>query len=189
MKQTLIRIAEAMGPSALLWGLGGSMALNLRGLDILPNDIDIFVSENDFAQARTICSTLGSLKDSGRTSRFCSSHYQKFVIDGVNVDLIGDFRIVCDFGVYHYPFDAQSIDTYVRLDQVDIPVMRLFDWYVLYTLMERDAVFLDTIASILWMRHPIKPETSLRLMKGLPLDFQKKLMHSLQRAQPEPRME
>ncbi|MFA5290495.1 MAG: hypothetical protein WC351_05580, partial [Candidatus Izemoplasmatales bacterium] len=70
MKQTLIRIAEAMAPYALLWGLGGSMALYLRGFDIVPKDIDIFVSGNDFAQAKTICSMLGSLKDTGRSSRF-----------------------------------------------------------------------------------------------------------------------
>jgi hypothetical protein len=70
MKQTLIRIAEAMAPSALLWGLGGSMALHVRGFDIVPNDIDIFVSGYDFAEVEVIFSTLGSLKDPGRSSRF-----------------------------------------------------------------------------------------------------------------------
>jgi hypothetical protein len=100
--------------------------------------------------------------------------------------LIGEFRIVCDFGVYHYPFDAQSIDTHVRLDHVHIPVMRLFDWYVLYTLMERDVALLDRIASDLWVRHAIMPETFSRLMKGLPLDTKKKIIHSLQPAHHEP---
>ena len=53
-------------------------------------------------------------------------------IDGVSIDLISVYRIRNERGMYEVPFDASSVAGYKQIEDVQVPLSSLEDWYVIY---------------------------------------------------------
>lgn len=135
MEQVLARIGTKFNEAGLIWGVGASMVLYYHGLGDHPSDIDLFVALPDWSVALQILQEMGEYQGSRPNANFPSKKFGEFVIDSVDVDLIGDFVIHHRDICYEYLFDEQSSPEKMIVRGVPIPVGTLEDWLVLYYLM------------------------------------------------------
>lgn len=134
----LKQIAQLFGERGVLWGLGGSLMLSLRGLVEKANDIDLVVAESDIERAHELLLTLGTGARYGAKHPNYSRYFYKHMISGVSVDVIGGYEIQHEQGMYEVPFDEMSIPDCTVLDGVQVPLMSLEDWFVIYSLIGRE---------------------------------------------------
>jgi len=142
LKKTLTKIAKLFNERNILWNVGGSMLLSHFGLHQQPHDIDIIVTKNDVGQASYVLEKLGDKKQVPKSDVFLSEFYQKYNIEGVEVDLIAGFKIKHSQGLYEYIPEFESTE---NQSGEDIVYACLEDWYILYQLMPKGKNKVDII--------------------------------------------
>lgn len=135
MFNTLCHIAKGLNHEGVIWAVGGSVLLNHYGLIDNPNDIDIIVSEMDVEKADYILGSLGEKKVKEKIDIYSTKTFYSYAIDRVEVDMMSGFIINHTTGKYEYTFDNQSISTKKLVNDIEIPMTSLEDWYILYQLM------------------------------------------------------
>lgn len=132
---TLAKIAKELNKEKILWAVGASLVLNNYGLIDNPNDIDILVDIKDIEKIDKILQTLGIKKSREKTDTYSTKYFYEYVIDGVDIDVMGGFIIKHVNGQYEYCFDNESITVIKNIDEIDIPLTSLEDWYIIYQLI------------------------------------------------------
>jgi len=95
IEKALAAIVRLLADVEADWVLGGSSGLMLRGLPLQarPNDIDLYVDDNDYDQIyerlKPFASDIRQLSECGNY-RSILSH---FVIEGISVELVGGFVV------------------------------------------------------------------------------------------------
>ncbi|MDQ0205373.1 nucleotidyltransferase domain-containing protein [Alkalicoccobacillus murimartini] len=136
MLETLKQLTISLQKENLTWAVGGSLMLTLRGIDHNPNDIDLLVSERDAASVKKILNSLAREIDLTSSSLiFSSTHFAKYSLGDIGIDLMSNFGVKHSEGLYVCPFDQSSITTHVSLQNTAVPLCALEEWYVLYSLM------------------------------------------------------
>lgn len=136
---TLAKIARQLNDANIVWALGASMMLYLRGIVEEAHDIDIMVAESDAEAARREMDGLGQLQPKTASGQYLTHTFLEYVVDGVDVDVISGFVIVKDGTAHEMPFDGSHIDQRETLLGVEIPLQSLADWQQYYELMGRSA--------------------------------------------------
>lgn len=131
----LSKIGKKFNEEDILWAVGASIVLNSYGLISSPNDIDILVNEDDIDEADRILKEMGKKKSSDKTNTYSTKYFYEYVIDDIDVDVMADFCINHKRGTFEYPFDNESISNWIKINNVDIPLTSLEDWYVIYQLI------------------------------------------------------
>lgn len=89
-----LHLVSSRFPKDAIWTVSCGTALALHGLDYRPNDLDIFAGRNDGARlAQTLADQPLLFPYRLRESDWCSSHWGRFMVEGVEVDVVGDFSI------------------------------------------------------------------------------------------------
>lgn len=130
--KTLSLIADRINGHKLTWGVGGSLLLSFYNIVEKPNDIDILVDESNAASFNEIMSSIGERKDALRSELFHTTHFSKYRMNGIDIDVMGGFAVQHDEGVYKISLQEESIVSHKTIYGVDIPLCALEDWYVLY---------------------------------------------------------
>lgn len=130
-------IAEKLNDLNVLWNIGASCMLFLRGVVSDFDDIDIMVEEKDATKVKCILETLGTLQPKKSTNQYLTTYFYEFEIAGVDVDLMAGYKVINLDKVYEFPFDEHHIDGLYRLDGIDIPLASIDDWFVYYKVMNR----------------------------------------------------
>lgn len=133
----LSKLAAEFNRQDILWAVGASLLLCLRGYVEDFHDIDLMVSTEDAAKAEEILLTFGTLQPSDK-GNFATKHFRKFTVDGVEVDLIGGFAIVCDGEVYDCDLQKDQITGQAEVCGQQIPLHSIPLWKHYYTLMGRE---------------------------------------------------
>lgn len=132
--ETLLYIAEKLNKTKATWGIGGSLLLFQHGIVDAVNDLDIIV-EN--ASVETVVSELrniGQEREVHPLPPFQTTYYHEFKVKDLSMDIMGEFKIEHEEGVFVLPFTENSIENY-KLSGVDVPFCHLEDWYILYQLI------------------------------------------------------
>ena len=137
MKSTLLAIAKKFNDHNIMWGIGGSLMLKNYGIVDKCNDIDLIVDVKDYKMVDKILSDLGIKEPVASKANYGTKHFSKYIVNGVEVDIIAEFIIYHDEGQYEYIFDNNSICK--QSDKgIELPYTKVEDWYILYLLMERE---------------------------------------------------
>lgn len=131
------KIAHGLNERNVVWAVGASMLLYLRGIVDVFHDIDLMVCESDVEKLKEQLLPMGVLAPPKPDQQYKTRHFLEFVIQGVDVDVIAGFVIVKDGRDYDCPFGPEQIEEYLQLNGETIPLQSLRDWRRYYELMGR----------------------------------------------------
>jgi hypothetical protein len=137
MNQKILSILNQLNEAKLLYGLGGSMMLKLRSFDIEPHDIDLFVSVDDYSKVIDIFSVYATQLITHSKNPFKTKHFTSYKCDDIIVDIMAGFAYEHLEGTYVAHFDYLSIPDITRIENINIPLMSLEEWFILYSIMSR----------------------------------------------------
>jgi len=188
MIQTLVKIANELNKLNVNWGLGGSLLLFQYGLTDKAHDLDIMVELKDYKIADAVLSSLGiKLKNREEKSPvYLTEHFNEYVVDGIDIDLMAGFQILHEYGIYRYAFDELSTPESKWIDGTKINYATLEDWYVLYQLISHGPLKANAIEQHLFkegIKHPILLERALR--GNLPDSVKNRIEGLLYQSHPE----
>ena len=136
--EVLAKLAADLNESDLIWAVGASAMLFLRGIVREFHDIDLLVCEEDVEKAKEILLRHGTLLPTQPDDRFGSHHFLEFDVDGVEIDLIAGFVVNSADGKQHVcPLQVEEVDACVDVFEQAIALHSLQVWYKYYTWMGR----------------------------------------------------
>ncbi|QTL97883.1 hypothetical protein GM661_07760 [Iocasia frigidifontis] len=138
MKNTLIKIAKELNKEQITWAIGASVLLNFYKLIDNPNDIDIIIEISDIEKANKVLKNIGHKKTCKESDSYSSKYFFEYEINKIDIDVMAGF--VINYGSnkqYLYEFNKKSITDILNINNVEIPLTSLEDWYVLYSLMTK----------------------------------------------------
>ena len=118
-------LCERLDEANIPWAIGASCSLALHGLDVDPHDIDVDTSASGAYHIEHHFRDLVVRRVRFVPSPQIRSHWGALVIDGVQVELIGQFRVLRDDGAWAAPPDVRQLREFVTLDDLRLPVMPL----------------------------------------------------------------
>ena len=131
-------LAADLNESDILWAVGASAMLFLRGIVREFRDIDLLVCEEDISTAQEILQRHGKQLPVGDDCRFGSRHYRKSEVDGVEIDLIAGFVVNAEDGQQHIcPLQMEEVDGCVDVFDQAVSLHSVQTWYQYYTWMGR----------------------------------------------------
>ena len=139
MKQLAVleKVAAALNQAHITWCLGASGLLYFKGKTNHFHDIDILVVDDDVPRLKEILLELGTLAPPNPDSRYKTRHFLEFTIDGIEVDVMGGFAIVCDGIEHDCSLLPEQIAETVPLNGEEIPLHDLNLWRQYYEWMGR----------------------------------------------------
>ena len=133
----LSKIAKQLNDLNILWCVGASVMLYLRGIVDDFNDIDILIEEKDATQVKHVFESLGKQQFQIKSAQYQTTHFYEFLIDNVDIDIIAGYQIVRDSNIYYIPLKKEHITDYIEMNQTKVPIGSLTDWLKYYELMKR----------------------------------------------------
>ena len=136
--RALAKAAAALNGAGVVYGVGASAMLYLRGIVEDFNDVDLTVAEPDAPRAIAALEALGTMVPPEQRPDYLTRCFREFEIDGVEVDLIAGMVIVSDDGAAHEcPLRREDIDETVSVRGVPVPLHALACWQRYYARMGR----------------------------------------------------
>ena len=127
------------GQEGLVWALTGSTSFVLQGMDLLPHDIDLIT---DVGGAYRIGEILSAcvVKPVGSDSAaaYIRSHFGRFLVEGVEVDVMGSPRRMNLDGSWGEPDFLPPIIQWIEFSDMRVPVLPLSYEAQAYRLLRRD---------------------------------------------------
>ena len=132
----LAELGRRFDEAGCLWAVGASVLLYFRGYVDAFHDIDLMVNEKDAAKMEAVLQELGTLQPS-EAGTFRTKYFREFVIDGIEVDMIGGFVILQDGVAYDCDLQAEEIEGYAQVYGQRIPLHSVAKWREYYGRMGR----------------------------------------------------
>ena len=118
-------LSSRLADSSTDWAIGASCSLALHGIDVDPHDIDLDSSATGAYRIEQQCRDLLARPVQFVASPQIRSHWGALAIDGIQVELIGDFQVLRGDGSWAPPPDVRQLREFVTLDDLRLPVMPL----------------------------------------------------------------
>jgi hypothetical protein len=131
----IAQIAKEINKQGIRWAVGASVMLYFHGLIDNPNDLDILVHESDAEQLDELLKKLGVRSNKEYKETFATKYFYNYMVEGIEIDLIGGFIINHAEGKYKLTFDSDTIVEFKVINGINIPLSSLEDWYVIYQLI------------------------------------------------------
>lgn len=122
----------------LFWAVGASLLLKFKGIVDDFNDIDIVIDSDDFEAADKILREIASETITKSNPKYDSRYFKTYIIDGVEIDVMSEYKVHYDDEVYLFDFNRDYLLDYKLVNNIEIPLCRVEDWYSLYKVMEKD---------------------------------------------------
>ncbi|WLD93931.1 hypothetical protein [Alkalihalobacillus sp. AL-G] len=178
--EALMQIAVELNRSEVLWGVGGSTLLSEYGLVGNPADLDLIIDYQNKDKALMILDRFAVRVDTKSKRPFKTACFEKYRLGETFIDVMADFAIGHEKGIYKMPFDSRSITKTIRIGEVPVPFTSLEDWYILYQLIPNKGDKTNLI-ELYWKEHGLGfPMILERALKHpLPDSIQKRCIHIL----------
>ncbi|HCT63432.1 MAG TPA: hypothetical protein DIC19_04965 [Erysipelotrichaceae bacterium] len=138
LQTTLIHIAKCFNDKKITWGLGGSALLDLLGLNVMVNDLDIMIEASDFDLATEILNQVGEEKYKTFNPKFRTARFKTFQVDECDVDVMSGISVFNASKWFDYDFSIMKIASKIKMDMIEIPLMSLEDWLQIYQALQRN---------------------------------------------------
>lgn len=129
------KIAVSFSSAKVIWALGGSMMLKLRGLEIKCHDIDIVVNAASADFADKCLLELGEKMPNRNRGNYTTDVFNEYIIDGCDVDLMVNASI--KNADYVLNVEKNDVLDIIYLDNIAIPLHSIEKWKDFYTLIDR----------------------------------------------------
>jgi hypothetical protein len=173
LKLVICEVTQTFSENSILYGIGASTMLKLRGIDISVHDIDIMVKEDQFILAYKCLMTFCDEQIVEPSSLFKTTHFKRFSYRGIDIDLMSGISIVHESGIFKYNFDMA--EKCLVLENTLIPICYMEDWFVFYHLMPNRVNTINLIKSY-FLSHPLNKS---RLLKIIDLTLPNELRQAL----------
>lgn len=130
----LIDIASKFNKEGIAWAVGGSLLLYFYDILEEPKDIDIVIAPEDKEAVFQILKSNGEELATKEVSNYKTGVFGKFNVDGIEVDIIGDFYIKVSNGYYLHPFSSKDLKIVEKNNQ-KIYLDSLENWLSTYEAM------------------------------------------------------
>ncbi|MDP3442052.1 MAG: hypothetical protein Q8T08_04250 [Ignavibacteria bacterium] len=173
LKHVLFEVSQKLNNLSIIYGVGASTMLKLRGIDISVHDIDIMVKDNQFMLAYNCLMTFCDEQIVEPSSLFKTTHFKRFSYKGIDIDLMSGISIVHESGIFKYSFDMA--EKCLELEKILVPICFMEDWFVFYHLMPNRVNTINLIKSY-FLSHPVNKS---RLLKIIDLSLPNELRQAL----------
>ena len=136
--RVLGRIAALLNGADVTWAVGASAMLYFSGIVTDFHDIDIMVTADDAIRAKELLLTIGTLEPPNQLSKYATKHFFEFIIDGVEVDIMGGFAIIQNGQTIDCSLTADKITSSVNVGGEKVPLQSPALWREYYALMGRE---------------------------------------------------
>lgn len=133
----LSKIGKVLNENNIVWAVGGSLLLYLKGKVDEFHDIDIMVMEGNVKELKEILQGYGDLALPNPNAQYKTRHFLEFTIDQVEVDVMAGFVIIHKGKEYDCSLQLESITEYFLINDIHIPLQSLDEWRRYYVLMGR----------------------------------------------------
>lgn len=180
MLKALSYIGNKFNDLNIVWGAGGSVLLSHFGLLNNLNDISIFVNVNDIRKIDEMFKDMSNEIANKESKLYSPKYFHKSIIEGSEVNIIAGLKINHSNGTFKYIFHSDSISELTDINKIDIPLMSLEDWYVLYQLNPNTKEKAALIEKYLLTNDIKNPNLLERSLRGdLPLELINKIERML----------
>lgn len=138
LQSTMIDIANRFHKENIIWGLGGSALLDIIGLNVRVNDLDIMVDANDFDKAIEILNHIGEERIKAFNPKFRTTRFKTFLVNECDVDVMSGICVCNGSEWFDFDFSAMNISSKRIMDSTTIPLMALEDWHQIYRALQRE---------------------------------------------------
>jgi len=121
----LIRVCSELENRNLNWAVVGSLGLALRGAPIEPRDIDIMTDKVGAYEIERIFSDSVTSPVTLKSSGTIRSHFGALNIDGVKIEIMGDFQIRLKNGTWQGPPNLAALKEMEHVGEMSVPVLAL----------------------------------------------------------------
>jgi hypothetical protein len=130
-------ITEKLSHININWALIGSSNLALQGVDVEAHDIDILIDKEGALLIGEILKEFTEKEIKYQESEKFKSYYGKFIIDGVDVEIMGDLLIINpEENIWSQSLNL-SEKIYFQIDNIKIPIISLDQEYKAYLKLGR----------------------------------------------------
>ena len=109
----------------VIWVIGGSLALKLKGLDVEIKDIDLFTDEEGAYEIERLLAEYLVMKVSLTTKDNIRSHYGILNIHGIEVEIIGHIEFKDERNVWEAGRKLKEVIEFVEYEGLRIPIMKI----------------------------------------------------------------
>ena len=120
------------------WAVGASLLLYLKGYIETFNDIDLLIYEEDAPKAKELMKELGELQKLDG-NHYKSEHFYIFIVDGVEVDIMGNYTVTKDGVDYEIGLEENAQIEWITICGQAIPLDSVSMWRRHYDVMGRQA--------------------------------------------------
>lgn len=133
----LIMVAKTLNHHHILWRLGASCMLYLRGYVDHFNDIDIMISLEDVKKVKSIFNAY-PYQDKLPNELYKTKVFLEYQILGVDIDMMAGFAIQNQNKIYEFPLTEHEPCDELVLDDTVIYLSKVDTWLTYYQLMNRE---------------------------------------------------
>lgn len=130
----LTDLASRLNNEGVTWAVGGSLLLYFYDILEEPKDIDLVIDPKDKEVVFKILRNSGEELETKEVPNYKTGVFGKFNVDGIEVDIIGDFYIKVSNGYYLHPFSSKNLEIVKRNDKT-IYLDSLDNWLKTYEAM------------------------------------------------------
>ena len=130
--RVLRRLYDKLHASDVNWVVTGSLAMALHGVPVDVHDIDIQTDKSGAYEMERLFSESIAKKVSFSAAEKIRSHYGALMIDGIEVEIMGDIQKRMPDGSWEGPVDIARHKTFVKVDEMRVPVLTLEYEYEAY---------------------------------------------------------
>lgn len=134
----LIKLANALNSTRIMWALGASLLLYFKGIVSTFHDIDIMVDEEDVEKLKEILGKFCVLQKANPNKQYKTHTFLEYKYEDVDIDVMAGFIIVKDGIDYDCSLRKDQIVEYIKLGDESIPLMSVSTWRRYYQLMNRE---------------------------------------------------
>ncbi|NSB14952.1 hypothetical protein [Clostridium beijerinckii] len=180
MLKALSYIGNKFNHLNIVWGVGGSVLLSHFGLLNNLKDISIFVDVNDIRRIDEMFKDMSNEIANKEIKLYSPKYFHKSIIEGSEVSIIAGLKINHNNGTFKYIFHSDSISELTDINRINIPLMSLEDWYVLYQLNPNTKEKAALIEKYLLTNDIKNPNLLERSLRGdLPIELINKIERML----------
>jgi len=133
----LRRIYCGLNNLGVNWVVTGSVGFALRGMSVVPNDIDIQTDEAGAYEIERVFSEFVTKKVAFSSAERIRSHFGELTIDGIKVQITGDVQKRLDDGTWEPPPDLNRHKEFVEIGGMRVPVLSMEYEYQAYLKLGR----------------------------------------------------
>ncbi|MDI6642249.1 MAG: hypothetical protein QME68_08090 [Elusimicrobiota bacterium] len=135
--KVLRKINSRLNNTSLNWAVTGSLGFALQGVPVEPNDIDIQTDKKGAYEIECYFSEFVTKRVTFSSTEKIRSHFGKLMIDGINVEIMGDIQKRLEDGSWENPMDLEHHKRIVEVEGMKVPVLSLEYEYQAYMKLGR----------------------------------------------------